>query len=168
LFKAATHADWAEEPPKDLRTDGIVILRNIPVHHCADAHALLIGFDTGFTFCYSGDTRPCGAMVRAVPFNVSLLLHEATFDDDERGRTESLHKKHSTVAEALTISREMGCKACLLTHFSQRYPKAPPSASLKDQDNASFAVDGMWIPLTNEKILNLSILSKLIHQMIYK
>ncbi|KAI7290265.1 hypothetical protein KC315_g19886, partial [Hortaea werneckii] len=34
-------------------------------------------------------------------------------------------KNHSTTSEALGVAQAMGAKACVLTHFSQRYQKLP-------------------------------------------
>ena len=53
----------------------------------------------------------------------TLLLHEATFDD-ELG-AEARGKRHCTTSEALGAGKEMGARTVVLTHFSQRYPKLP-------------------------------------------
>jgi len=88
-----------------------------------------------FFLCYSGDTRPSSFLVKTCQrvirrncdgHDISLLLHEATFDDDERGKKEAIQRRHSTVSEALDIADQVGAKACLLTHFSNRYHKLPP------------------------------------------
>eukprot|EP00934_Nitzschia_sp_Nitz4_P008345 Nitzschia sp. Nitz4//scaffold65_size103378//92020//94530//NITZ4_004483-RA/size103378-exonerate_est2genome-gene-0.89-mRNA-1//1//CDS//3329556291//8335//frame0 len=81
-------------------------------------------------FCYSGDTRPCSSLVRACqqvhqPHNNStttnnnsklVLLHEATFDQDEL----ALRKKHSTIQEAMEVATSCGATRLVLTHFSPR------------------------------------------------
>ncbi len=151
----------------------IDFLVNIPVDHCPDAFACVIGINvpsaTGqissiFTLGYSGDTRPSLNFIRACNnlrstrhLNVSLLLHEATFDDDDKGKTEASKKKHSTVMEAMDVARQIKANAVLLTHFSQRYPKYPPGyqthntwdghlRTSKELKIAS-AYDGMTVPL---------------------
>ncbi|CAG8833226.1 30998_t:CDS:2, partial [Racocetra persica] len=55
--------------------------------------------------------------------NATLLLHEATFENDLL--EEALNKKHSTTEEAVKIGERMNAHSILLTHFSQRYPKVP-------------------------------------------
>ena len=63
----------------------------------------------------------------------TLLIHEATFDDELQG--DAYAKKHSTTSEALQVGRDMGARRILLTHFSQRYQKIPmmDNADGKDQ-----------------------------------
>lgn len=79
-------------------------------------------WENGFKFAYSGDTRPTQEFVR-IGEGATLLLHEATFDDELRA--EAVAKKHSTTSEAIKAGIDMGAKALMLTHFSQRYPKLP-------------------------------------------
>ncbi|CAD6892926.1 unnamed protein product [Tilletia controversa] len=76
----------------------------------------------GFSFAYSGDSRPCDALVAASK-DVTLMIHEATIQD---GREEMAYfKGHSTFAQAIDVGRRAGAACTLLTHFSQRYPKLP-------------------------------------------
>ena len=92
---------------------------SVPVNHCHDAHGLVMDTWCGNRIVYSGDTRPCDALVRAGK-GATLLVHEATFDD---ARAEhARRKRHSTTSEALGVGARMGCIRCVLTHFSQRYP----------------------------------------------
>ena len=79
-------------------------------------------FPTGFKFSYSGDCRPCEEFVR-IGNGSTVLLHEATFDDELRGDAEA--KKHSTTSEAIGVGMAMGARRIILTHFSQRYQKIP-------------------------------------------
>ncbi|KAK0535344.1 hypothetical protein OC835_002393 [Tilletia horrida] len=76
----------------------------------------------GFSFAYSGDTRPWEPFAQASK-GVTLMIHEATIQD---GREEmAFAKAHSTFAQAIGVGRTAGAAATLLTHFSQRYPKLP-------------------------------------------
>ena len=145
-------------------------IRSIPVDHCAHAYALHLEFSlNNFGFVYSGDTRPSDNLIRAVSgTSVSLLLHEATFDDDPRGVKEALGKRHSTVSEALNVAQQIQPKACLLTHFSQRYPKSPPGwIDVQDESTLiCFAVDGMWLPLTDAVMVKLPVLSQMMQRIL--
>lgn len=55
---------WAREAL--LRALGLAWLRSVPVAHCSDAHGLALGFASGWSLVYSGDTRqPCQALLEA-------------------------------------------------------------------------------------------------------
>lgn len=97
-------------------------VRIAKANHCLGATTCAFTWDNGFKFAYSGDTRPTQEFIR-IGRGSTLLLHEATFDDELH--EEAIAKKHSTTSEAIKAGMDMGAKALMLTHFSQRYPKLP-------------------------------------------
>ena len=165
-----------------------------------------------FVLCFSGDTRPSDNLVHECrthcfpqassahwqhaaippppPPRVSLLLHEATFMNDEHGRLNAAKKLHSTTAEALEVARRMQAEACLLTHFSQRYthvsivdaacsgatpesnssgPSSFPGATTnKHSFSWGVAVDGMMMPLTKQVTAMLHTLSLCVDELLSK
>jgi ribonuclease Z len=66
----------------------------------------------------SGDTRPAQAVVEAAT-GADLLIHEATFSDDEQQR--ALDTKHSTGREAGQIAQQAKVGRLILTHLSSRH-----------------------------------------------
>lgn len=71
---------------------------------------------------YSGDTRPCRETT-AVAAGADLLIHDATFADEERERARSTG--HATASEAATVARRARARRLVLTHLSARYAEDP-------------------------------------------
>ncbi|KAJ9521954.1 hypothetical protein QJQ45_024831, partial [Haematococcus lacustris] len=142
---------------------GLSSWSTVPVIHCHEAYGLVLEHESGWKLVYSGDTRPCPALIGAGQ-GATLLIHEATFEPNLLQQATT--KRHSTTSEAMLVARQMKASHTILTHFSQRYPKlpvpidveeaerSPVDATCKstatnthsDSANATLAFDGMLVP----------------------
>lgn len=95
----------------------------------------------------TGDTRPCDATI-AMAADADLLVHEATFGDEEAERARETG--HSTAREAAEVARAAGVRRLALTHFSARYSR--DASELEREAKAVFrdvviAKDGLEIEI---------------------
>jgi ribonuclease Z len=67
----------------------------------------------------TGDTAPCD-MTRLVAWEADLLVHEATFMDEDAER--AAETRHSTAAQAAELAAAASVRMLALTHISPRYP----------------------------------------------
>jgi ribonuclease Z len=67
---------------------------------------------------FTGDTRPSASTVE-ISTGADLLIHEATFSDEEQAR--AVETGHATSREAAEVAAKAGVKQLVLTHLSARY-----------------------------------------------
>lgn len=72
----------------------------------------------GRTVVMTGDTEPCDA-TREIARGASVLVHEATFLDEDRERARET--RHSTAREAAELGRDADVGLLVLTHLSSRF-----------------------------------------------
>lgn len=72
----------------------------------------------GRTIVYTGDTRPCEAVLEASR-NADLLIHDGSFADEMGDWAEE--SMHSTAGEVAALAKEAGVRQLVLTHISSRY-----------------------------------------------
>lgn len=117
------------------------------VKHCHGARAISITWPSSFKASYSGDCRPSKDFAK-IGKGSTVCIHEATFDDELQG--DAYAKNHSTTSEALGVAQAMDAKACVLTHFSQRYQKLPVLEHSGDDDsNANDTTITQDVPMLN-------------------
>jgi ribonuclease Z len=84
----------------------------------------------------TGDTAPC-EMTRIAAHEAELLVHDASFTDEELGRAGET--AHSTARQAARLAREAEVKALALVHISSRYHVGAVLEEARAEFPAAFA-----------------------------
>jgi ribonuclease Z len=79
----------------------------------------------------TGDTAPCD-MTRLVAWEADLLVHEATFMEEDAER--AAETRHSTAAQAAELAAAANVRMLALTHISPRYA----GGQVRDEARAAF------------------------------
>jgi len=93
----------------------------------------------------TGDTRPSAGTVDAAT-EADLLIHEATFGEEEKDRAKETG--HSTAREAAQVALAAKAKRLVLTHLSARYSMSPDELLKEAQEvfpAVTVAKDGMTV-----------------------
>ncbi|KAG6877546.1 hypothetical protein C0993_006239 [Termitomyces sp. T159_Od127] len=132
---------------------GLESINTVDVRHRTRCYGVVIKHRDGWSIVFSGDTAPTSSLAYAGK-DATLLIHEATMADDQEQL--AAKKAHSTFGQALDVGRHMRAEHILLTHFSARYPRMPPSALQHPRngdfrpivalafDHANFRIQDMW------------------------
>ena len=91
----------------------------------------------------TGDTAPCD-MTRLVAWEADLLMHEATFMDEEAER--AAETRHTTAAQAGRLAADAGVQMLALTHISPRY------AGGQVREEAQAAFENVIVPRDFDRV----------------
>lgn len=89
--------------------------------HSDDSTSLLLKHrSTATSLAYSGDSSP-SVLFTSMANGADILVHEATFRDDEA--VHACHTNHTTIEDARAVAVHSKSKKLFLTHFSNRNPE---------------------------------------------
>ncbi len=91
----------------------------------------------------TGDTAPC-EMTRLVAWEADLLVHEATFMEEDAER--AAETRHSTAAQAAELAAAAEVRMLALTHISPRY------AGGQVRDEARSAFENVIVPRDFDRV----------------
>ncbi|WP_321428678.1 ribonuclease Z [uncultured Methanolobus sp.] len=101
----------------------------------------------GRKIVYTGDTRPCKAIMEASR-DADILIHDSTLTSDQQDW--AIESMHSTSQEAAALAKEANVLRLILTHISSRYSDNPTQLleeARKIFDNVIVAEDLMELDI---------------------
>ncbi|KAJ3451062.1 zinc phosphodiesterase elac protein [Anaeramoeba flamelloides] len=114
----------------------------IPVIHCAEAHAIIL-IRNGMKIVYSGDCKPSQELIK-LGKGAEVLIHETAFLSSDK----NLKKKyHTTIFETIEIFQQIEAHWLLLTHYSPKNKRNVIESFLNSK--IGFAFDLMSITPKN-------------------
>lgn len=132
---------------------GIDSLATCKVPHSGNSFAITMdipfnhnGRREKFKLTFSGDTKPDENLVKLAKHS-TLLIHEATFQDDLEKM--AFEKHHSTISQAIEQSRKSNSAYTILTHFSARYRHIPYMEVDDLPKNVGIAFDNMEVTIND-------------------
>ena len=101
----------------------------------------------GLKFVFTGDTSPCGNIVKAAE-NADLMICDSTYGEDERAEL-ALERGHMNFAMASRCAKDAKVKRLWLSHYSQliREPEELISFALENFPETECGFDGKRITL---------------------
>ncbi|TRM58741.1 hypothetical protein BD626DRAFT_410082 [Schizophyllum amplum] len=125
----------------------------VDMMHRTRCYGCVIKHKDGWSVSFSADTMPTDRLCWAGKGS-TVVIHEATMSDDESEM--AAQKAHSTIGQAIEIAEKMSADTVLLTHFSARYPRLPPTVLARSGivterplvamafDHARMTIGTMW------------------------
>ena len=100
----------------------------------------------GVKIVYSGDTKPCEAMIDLAK-GATVLIHESTYKNEDE--IKAINNFHSTSSQAARIAKEAKVEKLIITHISTRYTNIDDleKEAIEIFENSKVAYDFMKLKL---------------------
>ena len=146
-----------DEPNHRLRVDGVVAQHTPATAQFVEVDGRRVEPEDvvgpprpGCVVVYTGDTRPSEEILE-IAKGASLLIHEATFGNEEADRAAQTF--HSTARGAAELAAKAGVRRLYLTHVSARYSDDPSVLEAEAREafpGAVIARDGLTVEIPHD------------------